>query len=258
MLGGVCVNTGTIPSKTLREAILYLTGLDQREIYGQSYRVKDDITVADLTARTRHVVSRENDVVRSQLARNRVTIIQGLAYFVGPHAVEVDDGAGRTRKVTADKIVIATGTRPARPSSVAFDEKTIIDSDGIIHLDKVPRSMVVVGAGVIGMEYASMFAALGTKVTVVEKRDRMLEFCDEEVVEALKYHLRDLAVTFRFGETVASVESAPRGGDHDAAQRQEDPRRHRPVLGGPPGHDRRPQPARRRPRRGRTRQDQGR
>ena len=211
MLGGVCVNTGTIPSKTLREAILYLTGLDQREIYGQAYRVKDEITVADLTARTRHVVHRENDVVRSQLARNRVTIIGGLAYFVGPHSVEIDDGAGRTRKVTAAKIVIATGTRPARPASVAFDDKTIIDSDGIINIDKVPRSMVVVGAGVIGMEYASMFAALGTKVTVVERRDRMLEFCDEEVVEALKYHLRDLAVTFRFGETVASVESHPEG-----------------------------------------------
>jgi NAD(P) transhydrogenase len=210
MLGGVCVNTGTIPSKTLREAILYLTGVDQREIYGQSYRVKDDITVADLTARTRHVVSRENDVVRSQLARNRVTILQGTGYFVGPHSVEIDDG-GRTRKVTADKVVIATGTKPARPSSVAFDDKTIIDSDGIGILEKVPRSMVVVGAGVIGMEYASMFAALGTKVTVVEKRDRMLEFCDEEVVEALKYHLRDLAVTFRFGETVASVESHPDG-----------------------------------------------
>jgi NAD(P) transhydrogenase len=211
MLGGVCVNTGTIPSKTLREAIFYLAGLGQREVYGQSYRVKDEITVADLTARTRHVVSRENDVVRSQLARNRVTIVGGLAYFVGPHALEIDDGAGRTRKITADKIVIATGTRPARPSSVAFDEKTVIDSDGIIHLDTVPRSMVVVGAGVIGMEYASMFAALGTKVTVVEKRDRMLDFCDEEVVEALKYHLRDLAVTFRFGETVASVERHPEG-----------------------------------------------
>src|SRR6201996_9607182 len=211
MLGGVCVNTGTIPSKTLREAILYLTGAGQREIYGQSYRVKDDITVADLTARITHVVSRENDVVRSQLARNRVTIIQGVGYFVGPHAVEVDDLGGRTRKVTAENIVIATGTKPARPSSVAFDDRTIIDSDQIIHLEKVPRSMVVVGAGVIGMEYASMFAALGCKVTVVEKRDRMLDFCDEEVVEALKYHLRDLAVTFRFGETVASVEAHPEG-----------------------------------------------
>jgi len=210
MLGGVCVNTGTIPSKTLREAILYLTGAGQREIYGQSYRVKDDITVADLTARITHVVSRENDVVRSQLARNRVTIIQGTGYFVGPHSIEVDDGS-RTRKVTADKVVIATGTGPARPPSVAFDDKTIIDSDGINHLEHVPRSMVVVGAGVIGMEYASMFAALGTKVTVVEKRMRMLEFCDEEVVEALKYHLRDLAVTFRFGESVSSVESHPEG-----------------------------------------------
>ena len=211
MIGGVCVQTGTIPSKTLREAILYLTGIDQREIYGQSYRVKDEITVADLTRRITHVVSRESDVVRNQLGRNRVTIVSGVAYFIGPHAVEVDDGGGRSRKITADKIVIATGTTPARPASVAFDDKTIIDSDGIINLDKVPRSMVVVGAGVIGIEYASMFAALGTKVTVVEKRDRMLDFCDEEVVEALKYHLRDLAVTFRFGETVASVESHPEG-----------------------------------------------
>lgn len=211
MLGGVCNNTGTIPSKTLREAILYLTGLDQREIYGQSYRVKDEITIADLMSRTQHVVGRENDVVRSQLTRNRVAIIPGSARFIGPHEVEVDDGGGRVRKASAEKIVIAVGTRPARPSSVAFDEKTIIDSDGIIHLERVPRSMVVAGAGVIGIEYASMFAALGTKVTVVERRDRMLEFCDEEVVEALKFHLRDLAVTFRFGETVASVEAHPGG-----------------------------------------------
>jgi NAD(P) transhydrogenase len=211
MMGGVCVNTGTIPSKTLREAILYLTGAGQREIYGQSYRVKDDITVADLTARITHVVSRENDVVRNQLTRNRVTIITGMGYFVGPHTIEVDDLSGRTSKVTADKVVIATGTKPARPSSVAFDDRTIIDSDGIIHLEKVPRSMVVVGAGVIGMEYASMFAALGCKVTVVEKRMRMLEFCDDEVVDALKYHLRDLAVTFRFGESVAAVEAHPEG-----------------------------------------------
>jgi NAD(P) transhydrogenase len=211
MLGGVCLNTGTIPSKTLREAILYLTGVDQREIYGAAYRVKDEITIADLTARTTRVVTRENDVVRSQLTRNRVAIIPGTARFTGPNEVEVDDGGGRTRKVSGDNIVIATGTTPARPASVAFDEKTIIDSDGIIHLEQVPRSMVVAGAGVIGIEYASMFAALGTKVTVVERRMRMLEFCDEEVVEALKYHLRDLAVTFRFGETVGSVEAHPQG-----------------------------------------------
>jgi len=206
MIGGVCLNTGTIPSKTLREAILYLTGLAQREMYGQSYRVKDEITIADLAARTSHVVGREMEVVRSQLSRNRVTALTGTGRFADPHTVEVHDN-GRVRAVTADKVVIATGTRPARPASVQFDERTVIDSDGIMHLERVPRSMVVAGAGVIGIEYASMFAALGTKVTVVEQRDRMLEFCDDEVVEALKYHLRDLAVTFRFGETVSSVEA---------------------------------------------------
>jgi NAD(P) transhydrogenase len=212
MMGGVCLQTGTIPSKTMREAILYLTGLDQREMYGQSYRVKEDITIGDLTARTQHVVSREADVVRSQLARNRVTILPGLAHFAEPNVVEVDRGGdGMNRRVSAANIVIATGTRPARPASVAFDEKTIIDADGIIHLERIPRSMIVVGAGVIGIEYASMFAALGTKVTVVEQRERMLDFCDLEVVEALKYHLRDLAVTFRFGETVSAVEAHPHG-----------------------------------------------
>jgi NAD(P) transhydrogenase len=211
MIGGVCLNTGTIPSKTLREAVLYLTGLDQREMYGQSYRVKDDITIADLAARTRHVVGKENDVVRSQLSRNRVAILSGTAHFAGPNAIEVTDGDGRVRAVSAEKIVIATGTKPARPASVDFDERTVMDSDGIINLERVPRSMVVAGAGVIGIEYASMFAALGTKVTVVEQRARMLEFCDLEVVEALKYHLRDLAVTFRFGETVSSVEARPEG-----------------------------------------------
>jgi NAD(P) transhydrogenase len=211
MIGGVCLNTGTIPSKTLREAVLYLTGLDQREMYGQSYRVKDDITIADLAARTRHVVGKEIDVVRSQLSRNRVAILSGTAHFAGPNAIEVIDGDGRVRAVSAEKVVIATGTKPARPASVAFDERTVMDSDGIINLERVPRSMVVAGAGVIGIEYASMFAALGTKVTVVEQRDRMLEFCDLEVVEALKYHLRDLAVTFRFGETVSSVEARPEG-----------------------------------------------
>ena len=118
MIGGVCLNTGTIPSKTLREAILYLTGLDQREMYGQSYRVKDEITIADLAARTSHVVGREMDVVRSQLARNRVTTLTGTASFTDPHTVKVDDGAGRARQASAEKLVIATGTR--RPGRTAW------------------------------------------------------------------------------------------------------------------------------------------
>ncbi|RMI33681.1 Si-specific NAD(P)(+) transhydrogenase [Nocardia stercoris] len=211
MIGGVCINTGTIPSKTLREAVLYLTGLSQREMYGQSYRVKEDITVTDLLSRARHVIGREVDVIRNQLSRNHVSILPGLGSFVDEHTVEVLDGTGQGTRVTAEKIVIATGTQPARPESVDFDGTTVIDSDGILELERVPQSMLIVGAGVIGIEYASMFAALGCKVTVVESRERMLEFCDIEVVEALKYHLRDLAVTFRFRETVAAVERHPRG-----------------------------------------------
>ncbi|MTD15888.1 Si-specific NAD(P)(+) transhydrogenase [Nakamurella sp. YIM 132087] len=211
MVGGVCINTGTIPSKTLREAVLYLTGLNQRELYGQAYRVKDDITVGDLSARTHHVISREIDVIRNQLSRNRVGLIPGTARFLDPHTVEVENEVGIRQTITGDKFVVAVGTRPARPSSVDFDGQTIVDSDQILNMEKVPTSMVVVGAGVIGIEYASMFAALGTKVTVVEKRPRMLDFCDEEIVEALKYQLRDLAVTFRFGESVKTVEKHPGG-----------------------------------------------
>lgn len=211
MVGGVCINTGTIPSKTLREAVLYLTGMSQREMYGQSYRVKDDITVTDLLMRTQHVIGREVEVIRSQLSRNRVAMLPGLGSFLDAHTVEVSDGTGRETRVTAEHIIIATGTTPARPATVDFDGDTVIDSDGILRLERVPQSMIVVGAGVIGIEYASMFAALGCKVTVVESRTRMLEFCDVEVVEALKYHLRDLAVTFRFGETVAAVERHARG-----------------------------------------------
>ncbi|MHC5909053.1 Si-specific NAD(P)(+) transhydrogenase [Streptomyces sp. S6] len=206
MVGGVSLHTGTIPSKTLREAVLYLTGLTQRDLYGQSYRLKENITVADLTARTQHVVSLEVDVIRSQLARNQVPLFAGTGRFVDPHTVALREVTGQERLLTAEHIVIATGTRPARPETVEFDGRTILDSDDVLTIERVPRSMVIVGAGVIGMEYASMFAALGSKVTVVERRPAMLDMCDVEIVEALKYHLRDLAVTFRFGETVAAVE----------------------------------------------------
>jgi len=211
MVGGVCINTGTIPSKTLREAVLYLTGLNQRELYGQSYRVKEDITVTDLSARTHHVVAREIDVIRNQLARNHVALVIGSARFTDPHTIEVLTESGNHQQLAAEKIVVAVGTKPARPASVDFDGATIVDSDQILGLDKVPSSMVVVGAGVIGIEYASMFAALGTKVTVVERRASMLDFCDKEIVEALQYQLRDLAVTFRFSETVHEVQKHPAG-----------------------------------------------
>jgi NAD(P) transhydrogenase len=212
MLGGVCVNTGTIPSKTLREAVVYLTGMSQRELYGASYRVKDKITPADLLARTQHVIGKQVDVVRSQLMRNRIDLIEGHGRFIDPHTVQIEEDSQAERiTVSADFIVIATGTKPVRPSGVEFDENRVLDSDGILDLNSLPASMVVVGAGVIGIEYASMFAALGTKVTVVEKRSDMLDFCDPEIIEALKFHLRDLAVTFRFGEEVTAVDVGAAG-----------------------------------------------
>jgi NAD(P) transhydrogenase len=204
-LGGVSVNRGTIPSKTLREAVMYLTGLSQRAVYGESYRVKEEITVEDLAMRTRQVVEREIDIVRNQLTRNHVHVLIGTARFVDPHTVVVSGGA-EERRLSAEKIVIATGTRPHRPKAVEFDNETILDSDGLLLLDRLPASIVVVGAGIIGIEYASMFAALGTKVTVVEKRNRLLDFVDSQIAEGLQYHLRDLGVVFRFGEAVTAVE----------------------------------------------------
>ena len=212
MLGGVCVNTGTIPSKTLREAVVYLTGMSQRELYGASYRVKEKITPADLLARTQHVIGKEIDVVRSQLMRNRVELYVGHARFVDAHTVQIEDpNRAESISITGSNVVIATGTKPLRPSGVEFDDSRVLDSDGILDLKTIPTSMVVVGAGVIGIEYASMFAALGTKVTVVEKRPTMLDFCDPEIVEALRFHLRDLAVTFRFGEEVTAVDVGASG-----------------------------------------------
>ena len=212
MVGGVCVNTGTIPSKTLREAVLYLTGMQLRELYGASYRVKDEITISDLLARLQHVIGRETEVIRSQLLRNHIELIPGSASFLDPHTLSIDvEGSVAHRTLTADKVVVATGTTPARPPHVNFDGVRVLDSDQILTLERVPDSLVVVGAGVIGVEYASMFAALGTRVTLVEKRDQMLDFCDPEIVESLKFHLRDHTMSFRFGEEVASVESFGRG-----------------------------------------------
>ena len=205
-LGGVSVNTGTIPSKTIREAVLYLTGLSQRGLYGQDYRLKDEISIDDLAMWTRQVVERERSVVRDQLLRNHVTLIEGTARFVDPSTIAVDQEDGE-RLVSGEAIVIATGSPPAHPPDVAFDGRTILDSDDIVlRLDTIPRTLIVVGAGVIGVEFASMFAALGTKVTVVDGRTDMLDFCDREIVDALRYHLRDAGMMFRFGELVTKVE----------------------------------------------------
>ena len=206
-LGGSSLNVGTIPSKTIREAVLYLSGLHQRQLYGQDYRVKTKIAIGDLSARVRHVVERERAVVRDQLQRNHVDIVLGTARFVDPHTFAIEEREGGERRVTAEHIVLATGSTPSRPPEIAFNSRTILDSDDVVlRLDKIPLSLVVVGAGVIGAEFASMFAALGTRVTLVDGRPEMLDFVDAEIVEALRYHLRDLNVTFRFGEVVTRVD----------------------------------------------------
>lgn len=204
-VGGVCLNTGTIPSKTLREAILYLTGYRLRSVYGRSYRVKDQITIEDLTYRTSHVIRNEMEVIQHQMSRNDVRLLNGDARFLDSHTMAVEDGRG-SQRYTAGQFILGPGTEPARPEYVPLQDQSIIDSDGILRLTAIPKSMTVVGAGIIGLEYASMFAALGTKITLIDARNTLLDFVDGEVVDALSYHLRQNGVTFRLGEEVVFVE----------------------------------------------------
>lgn len=207
VVGGVCINTGTIPSKTLREAVMYLSGYRLRDVYGSSYTVKTDISMSDLLFRTDHVIRHELDVTRHQLMRNRVELINAEATFLEPTRLRlrsVSDGG--ERQITARYVVIACGTRAGRDDAVAFDGRRILTSGDILQLAEIPKTMVVVGAGVIGSEYASIFAALGVRVTLIDKRDRLLGFVDGEIVDALIYQLRQNRLTLRLGEEVSAIE----------------------------------------------------
>ncbi|TWT42542.1 Si-specific NAD(P)(+) transhydrogenase [Botrimarina hoheduenensis] len=204
LVGGVCLHTGTIPSKTMREAILHLSGFRQREVYADQYRSRGNITMDDLRQKLAHVSEREWDVIQDQFDRNGVKTIVGEARFVGPHAIEVV-GEGEPLYLSADKILLAPGTKPSRPEHIPFDGRTVFDSDEFLNLDHIPRSMIVVGGGVIGVEYGLMFATLGVRVTIIDGRDRLLDFCDREVVDSLVYNARSMGVTFRLGENVADV-----------------------------------------------------
>jgi len=203
-VGGVCLHQGTIPSKTLRQAVIYLAGLGQRELYGSAYRVKDRISIGDLSYRTQRVIEQETNVVRDQLLRNYVDIIPGTARFLTPQTIEVIEEDG-TRKLEAEKVIIAVGSTPARPSNVQFDDRTVIDSNGLLKLEEIPHDLCVVGAGIIGIEYATFFQSLGTRVTLIDGRERPLDFVDNELEDALIYHLRDAGMVIRFGETVSQV-----------------------------------------------------
>jgi NAD(P) transhydrogenase len=205
LIGGVCTNTGTIPSKTMREAALHLSGYKYQNLYGVSYRVKENITMADLVFRVQHVVKTEIDVTQAQLARNGIEVMAGIASFKSCNCLLITTAHG-SGEITADKIVIGTGTKPASSPKIPINSRTIVNSDQILDMPSIPRTLIVVGGGVIGVEYACMFAALGVRVTLIEKRSRLLEFADSEIIEALSYHLRDHRVTMRLNEEVQSVE----------------------------------------------------
>jgi NAD(P) transhydrogenase len=211
VVGGVCTNTGTIPSKTMREAVLHLSGYLYQSIYGINYRVKEKITMADLSFRVLHVIKTETDVIRAQLARNGVELRHGAASLIDPHHVLVQNSGGQT-ELEGQAIIIATGTKPAESPRVPLNGRNIVNSDQVLLMPELPKALIVVGGGVIGVEYTCMFATLGVRVVLIERRPRLLEFADAEMVEALCYHLRDSRVTLRLNEEVVSVEETPDGG----------------------------------------------
>jgi len=210
VLGGVCVNTGTIPSKTMREAVIHFSGHNYQVIYGMNYRVKEKITMSDLSFRVQHVIRTEIDVTQAQLSRNNVEMLTGTATFLDPTHLVVENSRGKT-ELEAPFVVIGVGTKPAVSDRVPLNGRTIINSDQVLLMQEIPRTLIVVGGGVIGVEYTCMFATLGVRVILVEKRPRLLEFADSEMVEALSYHLRDSRVTMRLNEEVESVEEAGTG-----------------------------------------------
>jgi len=205
MIGGVSVHTGTIPSKTIREAIFQLAGLAVKALYGDGFRSRG-ISVQDVASRVSTIVKRETEVVRAQLTRNGITIYQGDALFLDPHTVEVQ---GQGTSVKGEKILVACGTRPAHSPEIPFDNSRIVDTDHLHALGGLPKEIIVVGAGVVGLEYASFMAVLGADVTLIDQRPTVLEFVDRQIVEALSYHLRQLGVTFRLAEKVTHVAIDP-------------------------------------------------
>lgn len=223
LAGGVCLNTGTIPSKTLREAVLYLSGYRQRGYYGESYRMKDKVTSGDLVERTNLVIRMERSVINEVLAVNGVSRLVGTGRLTGPNEVAVELMGSETR-VTAQHIVLAVGTRPRRPADVPFDDANIFDSDAVFgtanELRPLPDSIIVLGAGVIGIEYASMFAALDIPTTLIDPRPNPLSFVDQEIAELLYQHLRQRGTKLVFNANYESIALLPpAGGDHKARVR---------------------------------------
>jgi NAD(P) transhydrogenase len=203
-VGGVSTNTGTIPSKALREAVLYLSGFRQRNLYGAGYRLKKTVTIEDLVFRANHIIQNEIEIVKDQMARNRIDLIFGDARFVDPHRLLVQQ-AGTSTHHFAHVIIIAVGTEPSRPANIPFNGHTIIDTDGLIALKHLPTSIVIVGGGVIGTEYAAILAMIGVPVVLIDKRPRLLEFVDAQIIDTLQRHMTDIGVTLCHEEEVVAI-----------------------------------------------------
>jgi NAD(P) transhydrogenase len=207
-VGGVSVHTGTIPSKTLRETVLNLSGWRERSFYGQSYRVKGEISGEDLSNRMQKTLDHEVEVLEHQFARNGVTIVQGEGRFLDPHRLLITSFQGAQRieqEVVAGHILIAVGTYPYRPAHIPFNGTSVLDSDDFILNPQVPRSLTVVGAGVIGLEYATIFSALDVKVTLIEPRETILDFMDREIVQNLVYQMRNRGIVMRMSGEIEHI-----------------------------------------------------
>ena len=210
-IGGVCVHTGTIPSKTLRETVLNLTGWRERGFYGRSYRVKSDITAADLMQRLHLTLQSEVDILEDNLVKNGVDIYHGHGKFVDEKSLEVQSNEGQIIPLAGERFIIAVGTKTYRPKDVPFNGKTVIDSDEVTCMERLPKSMVVIGAGVVGVEYATIFKTLDINVTLVEARDTMLEFIDNEVMMHFRHDIVDDGLRLQFGQKVKKIECRPNG-----------------------------------------------
>jgi len=206
MVGGVCIHTGTIPSKAIREAVLHLTAANQKDVYGANYAVKHNITMADLLAKANHVIRSETEVIHAQMRRSGVNTFFGDASFTSPDSILVQSADDQS-ELTGRNILLAVGTEPARPANIPFTPGKVIDSNELIQLRELPRSIAIIGGGVIGTEYAAMLSAVGVQVTLVDARPRLMEFIDDEISENLQFRLREMGIRLKLGETVAGVEA---------------------------------------------------
>jgi NAD(P) transhydrogenase len=209
-LGGAGINTGTVPSKTLRESALYFSGLQQRGLYGIDYSLKENLSIRDFMHREKIVVEEERAIIEKNIRLHKIELIHGHASLKDNHIVQVKTENGEI-EVSGDIILIATGSSPHHPTEITFDHKLIFDSDSILHMDHIPQTMAVVGGGVIGTEYASIFTALGIQVTLIEPRDRIVPFVDSEIAVCLMDQLRKLGLEFQFNDRMTAIESH---GDH--------------------------------------------